>query len=64
MKENNSLRDFMLGAFVMLILITVVHNYSDEYKRDREIRAMKVECEKDLPRSENCVIVAMPKSKD
>lgn len=62
--ERPGLRNFMLGAFTMLMLITVVHNYSDEYKRDQEIRAMKTECEKFLPRNEHCVIVMMPRSKD
>ena len=64
MKENSSLRDFMLGAFGMLMLITFVHRTSDEYIQYREVAEMKAECEKNLPRSENCVIVAMPKSKD
>jgi hypothetical protein len=64
MKENTPFRDFMVGAFCMLLVIAFVHRTSDEYKQYVEIKNMTAECEKNLPRSENCVIVALPKSKD
>lgn len=63
MKEG-SLRDFVLGAFAMLMLITFVHRTSDEFKQYHLVKSLVQECEQKLPRSENCVIVAMPKSKD
>lgn len=58
------LRDYMLGAFSMLMLITFVQHNSDESKQRREIKTMIYECEQNLPRTENCVIVVLPKSKD
>lgn len=54
----------VVGAMCMLMLCIAVQHNSTMYEQYIEIKKLKAECEHNLPRNENCVIVAMPKSKD
>lgn len=59
-----SFRSFVLGLLSMLVISIVVENFGEPMQQFRQVQQLKHECEKDLPRSENCVIVALPKSTD
>ena len=61
---RDEVRDMTFGAFAMLILMSVGMQMSPQHQQYIELKKLKAECEKDLPRSETCVIVALPKSKD
>lgn len=53
---------FAGGVMALFILVAVIDLSPKSYKNIVE-NALK-ECEKDLPRSQHCVIVALPVSKD
>ena len=61
---RESMRDFTFGALTMLILMSVGTQLGPEHQQYVEIKKLKTECEKFLPRNEHCKIVLMPTSKD
>jgi len=52
-----------LGALIALIALAAIIDLSPTSHKNIVEHAIK-ECEKDLPRSQHCVIVALPISKD
>ncbi len=62
--NRETARDATLGALFMLVVMSFGSQMSPEHQQYIALKKLKAECEKDLPRSENCVIVALPKSKD
>lgn len=54
----------VMGAVVMMILMSIGQQMSPEHQQAVEIRKLKTECEQFLPRNEHCKIVLMPTSKD
>ena len=61
---NSSIRSFAFGVLVTMILANAAIRESSEHKEYVQVQGLKTECEKNLPRTEACVIVALPKSKD
>lgn len=64
MKDKSTLRDLVWGGMIMLIVLLFIHRSSDEYKQSQDLKILKEQCELTLPRTEHCVIVAVPQSKD
>jgi hypothetical protein len=54
---------FCIGAFVSALLILAIMNLVPSSDANI-LRNAKSECEKSLPRDQECVIVAIPVSKD
>ena len=53
------------GAFFALVVLVVVVITSRDVPDLRDcVKTLITECEKNLPRSEHCVLVAVPVSKD
>lgn len=61
---RDSVRDFVLGAMLMMAIMSIGHQLSPENQQAIEIKKLKAECEQFLPRNEHCKIVLMPTSKD
>ena len=64
MPNRSEFRSFVLGSFMMLIASMIIQHTSPEYNQFQEIKQLRAECEKFLPRNEHCKIVLMPTSKD
>ena len=63
-RSESEYRSFAFGALFMLIVSIVIQHNSPAYDQLVEIKKLKTECEKFLPRNEHCKIVLMPTSKD
>ena len=62
--DKETVRDVALGAIVMLVLMSFGNQMSPEHQQYVEVKKLKTECEKFLPRNEHCKIVLLPTSKD
>lgn len=56
-------RVFFIGWFVGIMLSAVVVNFTSGATEDH-VKSLIRDCERELPRNQNCVIVALPVSKD
>lgn len=61
-REN--VRDAAMGAILMMVLMSFGNQMSPEHQQYIEVKKLKTECEKFLPRNEHCKIVLLPTSKD
>lgn len=61
--DNDFFPGLIVGMFLGILVVFFSENLSTNSVRNKYYRAIE-ECEKNLPRSENCVIVALPRSKD
>jgi hypothetical protein len=60
----SDVRKFAMGAGIMLFVCMVAVRNSEPVKQYDAIRELKAQCELNLPRTDHCVIVAIPQSKD
>jgi hypothetical protein len=65
MKDNSYLTLLLIVALLFFILGAVMGESASSGVRKalREERAKIVECEKELPRNVNCVLIAVPEEK-
>lgn len=61
---RESVRDAVMGAIMMMILMSIGQQMGPEHQQAVQIKQLKTECEKFLPRNEHCKIVLVPTSKD
>jgi hypothetical protein len=64
MMKRENVRDAVMGALFMMVLMSFGTQMSPEHQQAVALKKLKAECERDLPRSETCVFVALPQSKD
>lgn len=63
MNKDTSYVGFYVGILVSLILTTAFWTTSDSYLKGKHAFKLIEECQKELKRTESCVIVAVPKNK-
>ena len=54
----------ILGTMITLLLVLLTYSFSDDLKIVKDYTSKIGQCEKDLPRSQKCVFIAIPENKE